>query len=280
MTTSSSTNKILVVGAGGFVGRRLSSVLKKSGRKIVAVTRKDGDLADPRFCKKVLTGIDTVYYVAGAKKNLRFHTAHPFRFASDNVLPFATFLNALGKSKAKKIIYFSSTIVEYAEDNIADGYVLGKKINELLLAVFSREFKMDVKVIRSAPIYGPGDNFDPETANFIPATIIKVAKAKNKVEVWGQGKRKLQFIYIDDLTANLIAAEKANEGFFTIGNNENFSVNEIVRMIIKLSGKKIAIKNNFKEDDKPTKLSKFQNIVRPKFSLAKGLAETIKYYHG
>lgn len=270
----------LVTGAGGFVGRALSAAFLSRGRKVVQATREKGDLTDPDYCRRILKNIDVVYYLAGFKKNLRFHVREPFSFVEGNVRPFDTFLSVLAKSRAKKLIYLSSTIVEYAKsDWEVDGYVLGKQMNEQLLLAFRRQFpKIQTKLVRSAPIFGPGDNFNPETANFIPATIMKVQAAREAVEVWGQGKRRLQFIYIDELVGNLLAAEKTKGNFFVFGNPESATVNEIVREIIRLSGKNLQIKNNWNKVDKPTKLTKFKNLIWPRVSLAQGLAQTMNYY--
>jgi nucleoside-diphosphate-sugar epimerase len=273
--------KVLVTGAGGFVGRSLVSALQKVGRDVRASTRKDGDLSDPKFCKKILTGVETVFYLAGSKKNLRFHLAQPYTFAAENLRPFLTFLNALERSRVKKLIYLSSTIVEYAnDDKEIDGYVLGKYLNERLIEAFRKQFQIDVKLVRSVATYGPGDNFDPRSANFLPAMIRKVFAAREEVEVWGRGKRKLQFIYIDDLVKNLLATEKAKGNFFVFGHPQSIGVNEIVRKIIVLSGKRLQIKNNWQEADKPTKLARFKNFIAPRVSLSEGLRRTISYYQG
>lgn len=273
--------RTLVIGAGGFAGRALSAAFEKRGRNAVRATRAQGDLADPKYCRKILKGVGTVYYLAGAKKNLRFHTQEPFAFVEGNVRPFLTFLQALAQSRVKTFLYLSSTIVAYVDSNLeTDGYVLGKQINEQVFWAFQRQFpKIEMKLVRSAPIYGPGDNFKKETANFIPATIMKAANAKGEIEVWGQGKRRLQFIYIDDLVRNLLAAEKTKGNFFVFGNPESASVNEVVHKIIKLSGKNLKLKNNWQKADKPTKLAKFKNLIRPQVSLEEGLARTIKYFH-
>ena len=282
--------KVLVIGAGGFVGRQLVTRLQKSGAKVTAVVRRRkinivgvtvvrGDLSSVAFCQRIVTGADVVYYLAAAKKNIAHHTAAPFDFFYDNVEPLLVFFNAARQAKLKKLIYLSSTIVDYiADQKQLDGYVLGKHVNEFAVRAFAGQVVFPVTIIRPTVIYGPGDNFDPATANFLPAIITKVLAAKDQVEVWGRGVRRLQFIYVDDLADNLIAAAEAKGNFYVIGDHRAIQINEIVKKIIGISGKKLKIVHDTTKPDKPTQLVTFNNLVKPKTSFAKGLQATIEYY--
>jgi GDP-L-fucose synthase len=282
---------ILIVGAGGFVGSALARQLLRSENNVFLTARKKttafpkanmyyGDLADQSFCKKIVKDVDIAYYLAGYKKNIDIHTRHPFDAASGNILPLLNFLTAVKESGIKKIIYVSSTIIEYAlrGDGQTDGYVLGKHINEILLRSFAAQTKIDVKIVRSAAVYGPGNDFNPLVSNLIPSLIVKTEKSKNDLFVWGKGKRKLQFIYIDDLVANLIAVSRSNESFFVIGNAEAITINDIVQKIIKFMDRKLKICHDLSKEDKPTKLSSFNNAVNPKVDLEAGLRKTIADY--
>jgi len=284
-------NNILITGAGGFLGNALATHLAQkkvnlfltARKKILAPDRAKvfyGDLEDPKFCKKILTGIDTVFYTAGFKKNIAVHTSLPFEALSGNVLPLATFLRAAKDSNVRKLVYVSSTIVEYmsAKNEKIDGYVWGKFINEMLVEAFAKETGVDVKIIRSAPLYGPGDNFDPKTANFIPSFIKRVMESEESVVIWGSGKRKLQFIYIDDLVRNMVAAGKSPLNFFVFGNPELVSVNDAARKILSISGRTLKIEHDLKKPDKETTLSKFDNLCVPEVDITTGLKRTVQYY--
>lgn len=286
---SKTKQNILVTGANGFVGKALVKELIKSSDNIFLVSRdKDykldgvgtfyGDLLDKDFCKKIVTDIDTVFYLAGYKKNISHHTKYPNDFVFGNVEPLMSFLKAVKGSTIKKIIYLSSTNVGLYKDGEEDGYVVGKYINELILKSFSKQRDIDIKIVRSVPIYGPGDNFNPETANFIPAMINKVYESKKEVLVWGSGRRELQFVFIDDLVSNMIEISKLSEKFFVVGNPKTLTINEIVEKIVWLSGKDLKIKNDITKPDRPTQLFKFNNAVIPEVGFDKGLEKTINYY--
>ena len=285
-------SKTLVIGAAGFVGRALTQKLISVGQQPSLVVRSKrftmpgakifhGDIGDRVFCRRVLSGVDTVYYVAGYKRNIDFHVRQPFDFFAGNVEPFTTFLKVLEASKVKTLVYLSSTIVEYVQLDASkpDGYVLGKFANELAARSFAQQYpEVKVKIIRSAAIYGPGDNFNPATANFIPAMIRKVAQSRGEVEVWGQGTRKLQFAYIDDVVSNLLAAPKSKKNFFVVGNPQAVSVTKVVQHIVKFLGQPKQLKHDLSKPDKPTKLTVFSNAIKPRVSLSEGLARTLEYY--
>ncbi|TSC68606.1 MAG: NAD-dependent epimerase/dehydratase [Parcubacteria group bacterium Gr01-1014_56] len=284
-------SNILVLGANGFVGRALAKKLLQDKNTVSLVSRDKkhrvagakmfhGDLTDPNFCKKILRGVEVVYYLASFKKNVAIHTRQPFDVVYENVLPLLTFLWATKTSAIKTLIYASSVNVKYAVSNNreTDGYVLGKYINELILKSFIAQTGIDVKIIRSSAVYGPGNDFNPEVANVIPLLIVKASYSGGKLVLRGKGKRKLQFIYIDDLVDNLIAIKNSCESFFVIGNNEAISVKDLASRIIKLVGKNVKIITGVTQEDKSTKLDIFNNVVRPKTNLDSGLRKTVAYY--
>lgn len=237
-----------------------------------------GDLSDENFCKKIVKNIDTVYYLAGYKKNIAFHIKYPNDFVMGNIEPLISFLKAVKNSAVKKFIYLSSTNVGLYKDDEEDGYVVGKYINELMLKSFAKQTGIDIKIVRSTGIYGPGDNFNPETANFIPSMINKIYKSEKEISVWGAGKRKIQFVFIDDLVSNLLAVSKSPKKFFVVGNPEDLTINQITEKIIRFSKKDLKIKNDLTKPDKPTQLFEFNNAQRPRFDFEKGLKRTIDYY--
>ena len=279
---------VLIIGASGFVGKALTLKLAQSGN-LFLVSRNEnftypraetyyGDLSNKDFCRGIVKNIDTVFYLAGYKKNLKYHMQAPFEFVAGNVLPLVNFLEAAKNSQIKKIIYMSSTNAGLYNDGEKDGYVVGKYLNELLLKSFAQESEIETKIIRSAPVYGPGDSFDKDTANFIPAMIQKIFESQNEIEVWGSGQRKLQFIYISDLVSNILNLADSDRDFATVGNPEALTINEIVGKIIRLSGKNIKVRNDPSKPDKLTQLFEFDNGIAPATDMEEGLKLTLEFY--
>lgn len=284
-----SINNILITGANGFVGKALVKELLKSKKNIFLVSRDGGfkqdgteifygDLSNKDFCKNIVENIDAVYYLAGYKKNISYHVKNPSDFVIGNVEPLISFLTAVKDSKIKKIIYLSSTNVGLYKEGEEDGYVVGKYINELILKSFAKQTGVDIKILRSAGVYGPGDNFNPETANFIPSMINKVYESEKEISVWGTGKREMQFVYVDDLVSNLVEAEKSDKSYFVVGNPESLTINAITLKLIELAKKNLTISNDITKPDKPSQLFEFSNAVGPKWDFENGLRETLEYY--
>lgn len=268
----------LVIGGGGFIGKRLAARLARSGARVVATTRAMGDLNDPRFCRRIVKNADVIYYLAAAKKNIAHHTAEPYDFVRGNILPLLTFLDALRDKKPGTFVYVSSVLVAYATDDAdtVDGYLLGKLACEFALRAFAKQTGWNVSIVRSAAVYGPGDSFNPRVANFIPAIIQRIKKSKEELLIWGRGTRKLQFIYVDDLVENLAAiGRQRTGGMFTIGNPEILSVNQIAKLIATLMGRKLAFRHDLSKADKKTQLSRFRNVRHPRVRLKEGVQRTI-----
>ncbi len=269
---------ILVIGGGGFIGKRLAERLIRSGDRVTVTTRAMGDLTDARFCRRIAKNADVIYYLAAAKKNIAHHTAEPYDFVRGNVLPLLTFLDALRDKKPGTLVYVSSVLVAYAlnDAETVDGYLLGKLACEFALRAFAKQTGWTVSIVRSAAVYGPGDSLDSRVANFIPAIIQRIKKSEGQLLIWGHGRRKLQFIYVDDLVENLAAIGRLRTGgMFTIGNPEIMSVNQIARLIATLMGRKLALRHDLSKADKKTRLSRFQNIRQPLVPLKEGLKRTI-----
>ena len=286
-----SRKNVLIIGASGFVGQALTRLLSSTRQKLFLVSRKKsfkakgtkvyyGDLNSLNFCRRILKDIDVVYYLAGYKKNIAWHVNKPWEFINGNVWPLLSFLEALKDSRVKTLIYLSTTHVKYVglKEKSIDGYALGKYLSELALKSFAKKSAIDIKIVRSAVIYGPGDNFNPREANFIPAMIRRIAESEQELIVWGRCLRKLQFIYIDDLTANLAKALNAKKSLLIVGDSRPATINQIVGKILKLFKKELLIRHDQTKPDKQTKLNVFKNLVKPEVDIDQGLKKTINYY--
>jgi len=283
--------RVLVVGGAGFVGRALVSRLLHMGLWVRVATRTPlpglasdvcevcvGNLDDSQFCESILGGIDSVYYVAGKKKNIHAHLTTPFDFVLENCAPLLTFMGVLRNCDAvKRLAYLSTTHVLLDGKNSVNGYVSGKIINESILQAFREQTGLPVMVVRPPAIYGPGNRFG-EGANFIPALIERVAKSGDTVTVWGTGVQQMQFIYIDDLIENLINVYKENSGVITVGNPEVHSVDEVVSLTLGVMGVTKKVIYDSTKPDGVSSLQVFDNIVTPKVSLIDGLAQTVEFF--
>ena len=125
---------------------------------------------------------------------------------------------------------------------------------------FYSSLGLKTTVIRHSNAYGKYDKFDLYKSHVLGATIRKVINAKENeiLEVWGSGKAKRDFIYINDLIEMIeksILNQKDIYGLYNCGMGYSISINNLVETIIKISGKNLSIKNNIDKPDFPTALS-------------------------
>ena len=150
---------------------------------------------------------------------------------------------------------------------------------------FYSDLGMKTTVIRHSNVYGPNDKYDLEKSHVLGATLrkIKMANDRDVLDVWGSGKARRDFLYIDDLSDFISKAysnQKDKYGLFNCGMGSSISINELVDLAIEISKKKITFRNDLSKPDIPTALSlnceKAFNLLgwKNKTSLRDGLFKT------
>jgi nucleoside-diphosphate-sugar epimerase len=271
--------RILVCGAGGFIGGHLVKKLKKQGHWVRAVDIKQhefsnspadefivGDLTDQQIVKKVLDQhFDEVYQLAadmgGAgyifsgenDANLMFNSAS----INLNIIHQAV-LHGVGKIfySSSACIYPAYNQTDPSNPNCAEGsaypaepdsdYGWEKLFSERLYQAFARNHGLRIRIGRFHNVFGPGGAWCDGKEKAPAAICRKVAEAQDGgvVEVWGDGLQTRSFLYIDEC---LEAVERFMntefEGPLNIGSEEMVSINELTKKVIAISGKNLAIKN-------------------------------------
>lgn len=274
-----SQQKILVCGAGGFIGNHLVSRLKLLGHTVVGADVKlpqysksladefiIGDLRQQGFCASVFTEKYFQVYQLAADMG---GAGYIFTGDNDADVMFNSAqinLNVLNACRAVRPqrIFFSSSACIYPTQNQTDPnnplcaedsaypanpdseYGWEKLFSERLYLNFARNFNLPVTVARFHNIYGPENEWQGGKEKAPAALCRKVALAKDgeQIEIWGDGKQTRSFLYIDEcLTAVLKCMEARIAGPINIGSEEMISINALAQMIIAISGKKLSIKN-------------------------------------
>ena len=164
---------------------------------------------------------------------------------------------------------------------------IAKRIGELQGEAYQLEFGWDaVRVVRPSNVYGPYDDFNPETAQVIPALISRIFKGENPLVVWGDGKNKRDFIFSEDCAYWMLKAmEKAPPNTpINLGSGEAYTIHDIVNKLCSLTEKNIEI---YWDTDKPAgdrirlmSMQRAKDILGfyPRTSLTDGLRQTIQHY--
>jgi len=272
--------RVLVCGAGGFIGGHLVSRLKLLGYWVRGVDLKHheyrpteadefiiADLRDPDLVDEVIDAdLDEVYQLACDMGGAGFV------FTKENdaeILHNSALinLNVAHTCAAKGVmkIFYSSSACMYPEKNQMDPdnpkcsedtgkqgppdscYGWEKLFSEVLYDAFARNHGIVVKIARFHNIFGPYGTWKGGREKAPAALCRKVAEAKDgdEIEVWGDGKQTRSFLFIEECLDGVMRL-MASEGFsgpVNIGSEEMISINDFTRMIIQISGKNLTIKH-------------------------------------
>ena len=265
--------KILVVGAGGFIGGHLVNRLLKEGNFVVASDIKPKeywfqefdnvenhysmDMKDINNCRNVTRDIDFVFNMACNMGGMGFIENNKAE-CMQSVLINTNLLISCKEAAVKKY-FFSSSACAYnkakqqeifieglkEEDaypaNPEDGYGWEKLFSERMCRHFMEDYGIQVRVARYHNIYGPHGTFDGGREKAPAALCRKVINAKrkneNKIEVWGDGKQTRTFLYIDDcIEGTLRLFESDYSDPVNIGSDEQVSINQMIEIIESISG--------------------------------------------
>lgn len=300
--------KIYIAGHRGLVGSALVRNLKaKDYNNLILKTRKELDLLNQKavadFFQKEKP--DYVFLAAAKVGGIMANKSYPADFIYENLVIETNIINSAYKNKVKKLIFLGSSCIypklcpqpikeEYLLtsplETSNEAYAIAKIAGLKLCEHYNTQYKTNFISAMPTNLYGPEDNFDLNNSHVLPAMIRKFHEAKIKgvseVILWGSGKPKREFLFIDDLAEALILiAKKAkpNNGLINVGVGEDLSIKELAEKIKKIVGFKGKIVwDKSKPDGTPRKLldvSKLKSLgFKPKTSLDKGIELTYKWF--
>lgn len=262
--------KIVVTGAGGFIGHHLVKRLKSEGHWVRGVDVKypefeesaadDFQLADLRHfesCLQATDGMDDVYQLAADMGGIGYITANHAFLTRNNTLINSHMLEAARVSKVDRYLYTSSACVypsflQESEDvtplredeavpaDPEKGYGWEKLFAEQLTTYYHEECGLDVRIIRFHNIYGPLGTYDGGKEKAPAAICRKVAVAPDggDIEVWGDGEQTRSFCYIEDCVEGLRRImESGYAKPINLGTEELITVNQLVDAVCSAAGK-------------------------------------------
>jgi GDP-D-mannose 3', 5'-epimerase len=272
------TTRVLVCGAGGFIGGHLVRRLKAEGFWVRGVDLKHhdfaappadefiiGDLRDPSVVQQAVRGIDEVYQLAAdmGGAGYIFTGNHDAAIMHNSA---TVNLNCLehGRLAGVKKFFYSSSACMYPEYNQLDAanpkcsedsaypaapdseYGWEKLFSERLYLAYMRNYGVEVRVARFHNIFGPQGTWDGGREKAPAAICRKVAEASDggELEIWGDGEQTRSFLYIDEC---LEGVRRLMESPFTgpvnIGSEEMVTINQLAAMAMDIAGKRLTVKH-------------------------------------
>lgn len=278
---STSTQRVLVAGAGGFIGHHLVRFLKKNGCWVRGVdvkypeySPKDeadefviADLRDQDIVKKIFDqSFDQVYQLAAdmGGAGFVFTGEHDADILHNSATINLNILRYGHESGNLKKIFYSSSACMYPEYNQLDPenpkcfegsaypaapdseYGWEKLFSERLYMAFHRNYRISVRIARFHNIFGPEGVWRGGREKAPAAICRKVAETPNggEIEIWGDGKQTRSFLYIDECLEGVYRLmESEFTGPVNIGSEEMVTINQLAEITMNIAGKRLSIKH-------------------------------------
>ena len=297
---------ILVAGATGLAGSAIVRELTRIGRPVVGISSKDVDLLDRNAAFNYLNKLKPNVVIDAAAKvgGISANNNYPVEFLSENIRIQTNLIDAAHSAKVEKFVFLASSCVypkicpqpikeEYvltgALESTNSAYAIAKLAGIELIKAYRKEFGHRWISVMPTNLYGPNDNFDLQTSHVLPAIIRKFHDAKveksDRVEIWGTGTPRREFLYVDDLSEALyLVMQTYNKNeFINIGSGYEVTMKELFNTISDVvEYKGDIVFDSSKPDGTISKLIDSTRINelgwKPNTSLRDGIKTTYNWY--
>lgn len=249
-------SKIFVAGHLGLVGSAIVRSLREQGYKnLVLATRKDLDLRNESAVLKFFkeTKPDYVFLSAAKCGGIKDNIEYPVQFLEDNLKIQGNVISSSYQSGVKKLMFLGSACIyprecenPIKEEHLLSGYLeptneaysIAKISGIKLCQSYNKQYGTNYISVNPCNVYGPRDNFNPESSHVIAGLIRRIHEAKkNKkefVECWGTGNARREFIYVEDLAEALIFLMNHYDEseIINVGVGKDVSIKELVGHLV------------------------------------------------
>lgn len=254
------SKRVCVTGGAGFLGKVVVRKLQERGVKDVFIPQiEDYNLIDLKDINRMLADAkaDLIIHLAAQVGGIGANLEHPAEFFYNNLMMGVQLMHRAWETGVGKFVaigticaYPKFTPVPFKEENLWDGYPeetnapygLAKKMLLVQAQSYRQQYGYNALFLLPVNLYGPGDNFNPQSSHVIPAIIRKCIEAQeaglDEIVVWGDGSPTREFLYVEDAAEGiLLASEKYNESDpVNLGAGSEISIKDLVKMIVNKTG--------------------------------------------
>jgi GDP-L-fucose synthase len=281
-------SRIYVAGHKGMVGSAIVRCLQRHGAKsIVTRTHAELDLSDQDQVRTFFARerFDEVYLAAARVGGIHANNTYPAEFIYSNLMMQSNVVHEAWKSGVRKLLFLGSSCIypRLASQPMTEAALLTDKLEPTnepyaiakiagikLCESYNRQYGTDYRSVMPTNLYGPADSYHPENSHVVPAMIRRFHEAKMAdapfVTVWGTGRARREFLYVDDMAEACIhvmnlpqqvylSSTQPMQSHINVGTGEDLSIAELAALVAQAVGYRGALKyDTSKPDGTPRKL--------------------------
>jgi len=301
------TSRIYVAGHRGLVGsaicRRLQS---EKYANLIAKTRQELDLLNQSAVDRFFAAERPEYVFLAAAKvgGILANSTQPAEFIYENLLVQINVIDAAYRHGAKKLLFLGSSCIypKFAPQPIREDalltspleptnepYAIAKIAGLKMAEAYRKQYGFDAISLMPTNLYGPHDNFDPESSHVVPALIRRFHEAAQRnspeVTLWGTGTVRREFLHVDDLAdACVFLMQNYDQPeIINVGTGEDVTIRELAELIAEITGfRGRIVQDTSKPDGTPRKLLDVSRLNalgwRARINLREGLEQTYRWF--
>ena len=294
--------RVWVAGHSGLVGSALVRRLQRERCRVLTVARDVVDLTRQDQVERWVADArpHAVFLAAAKVGGILANSTYPADFIYDNLTITSNIIHTAAKYGAEKLVNLGSSCIypkhahqPMTEDALLTGpleptnewYAIAKIAGIKLAQAYRRQYGCDFVSAMPTNLYGPGDNFDPQTSHVLPALIRKAHEAKvegkRELVLWGSGKARREFLHVDDCADAVVHLMKiySEPEHINVGSGEDLAIIELAKLVMEVVGfEGELVTDASKPDGTPRKLMSGEKLRalgwRPKIGLQEGIAST------
>jgi GDP-L-fucose synthase len=251
--------RITVTGGGGFLGQYVVRAFQARGYEVFVPRRAEYDLTQEPAVRRLFAEArpEIVVHLAAVVGGIEANRAEPGRFFYDNLHMGTMLMEHARRSGVKKFVglgticsYPKFTPVPFREEDLWSGYPeetnapygMAKKMLLVQGQAYRQQYGFNAVHLLPVNLYGPGDNFDPQTSHVIPALIRKCVEAAEgglgQIVCWGDGSATREFLHVRDCAEAIVAATEQYDGKdpVNIGAGFEISIRELTGLVASFAG--------------------------------------------